>query len=328
MYKAFFHFQLNPFEISPDPYFLYPTVRHYEALASLYYGIRARKGFVVLSGEVGTGKTMVVRCLLEKLEKNRVHYAYIFNTRLSPTEFLRYLTSELGVEATGRDKSGLLLRLHEFLIRSHSDGRTTVLVVDEAHLLRRDVLEEIRLLTNLETNRDKLLQIMLVGQPELDQKLDSPSLRQLKQRIALRYHLRPLTWEETQGYINWRLKRAGANGEPPIFPEKTLQVIFQYSGGYPRLINTICDNSLISAYAAGMPSISVDIVEEICLDLRLSPSSPCTYSLEEARKPSGQVSNPELAKALQELADVVERAAQTYLARTKSPTEDIDEPDL
>ena len=145
MYKGFFQLKRNPFEITPDPAFLYATVRHYEALASLYYGIRARKGFVVLTGEVGTGKTMLVRCLLEKLDKNRVHYAYVFNPRLSPREFLRYLAGDLGLPGSGREKSQLLLRLHQFLIRCHSQGQTTVLVVDEAHLLSRDVLEEIRL---------------------------------------------------------------------------------------------------------------------------------------------------------------------------------------
>ncbi|MFQ5737597.1 MAG: ExeA family protein [Acidobacteriota bacterium] len=311
MYQAFFQLKRPPFEISPDPSFLYPTVRHYEGLAALYYGIRARKGFVVLSGEVGTGKTMIVRCLLEKLDKNRVHYAYVFNTRLSPREFLRYLAGDLGVPVKGRDKGELLLRLHEFLIRRHSQGHTTVLIVDEAHLLRRDVLEEIRLLTNLETNREKLLQIALVGQPELDELLDSPKLRQLKQRIALRYQLQPLTWEEIQGYVGWRLKVAGANGKHSIFPRETLQVIHQYSRGYPRLINTICENALITAYAAGTQSVSVGMIEEVCRDLRLAATDPPVP--ESAPKPNGQPPTPEFALALQELVDAVRSVTQTYL---------------
>lgn len=274
MYKAFFHLKRNPFEITPDPAFLYPTVRHFEALANLYYGIRAHKGFVVLTGEVGTGKTMVVRCLLEKLEKSQVHYAYVFNTRLSPREFLHYLAGDLGLPGVGRDKGQLLLRLNEFLIRRHSLGQVTVLVVDEAHLLRPEVLEEIRLLTNLETSNQKLLQIALVGQPELDTRLDSPNLRQLKQRIALRYHLEPLTWEETQGYVARRLEVAGANGRAPLFPPETLALIYQHSEGYPRLINTICENGLITACAAGTPAVMVDQVEEVCRDLRLAPKLP------------------------------------------------------
>ncbi|MFQ5777812.1 MAG: ExeA family protein [Terriglobia bacterium] len=313
MYKEFFHLKANPFEISPDPDFLYPTARHYEALASLYYGIRARKGFVVLTGEVGTGKTMTVRCLMDKLEKNRVHYAYVFNTRLTPREFLRYLAGDLGLPTNWKEKSELLLRLHEFLIRRHSQGDTTVLVVDEAHLLRRDVLEEIRLLTNLETNRAKLLQIALVGQPELDELLDSPNLRQLKQRIALRCQLRPLTWEETQGYVRWRLKVAGANGESAIFPRESLEVIFRYSQGYPRLINTIGENTLISAFAAGTRKIPVGLVEEACCDLRLSPGP----SPKSAEAVSGQPGRTEFPAALQELVDVVETAAEGYVTRTK-----------
>lgn len=323
MYKTFFGLKRNPFDLSPDPYFLYPTHRHYEALASLYYGIRARKGFVVLTGEVGTGKTMVVRCLLEKLEKNQVHSAYVFNTRLSPRGFLRYLAGDLGLPSNWKGKSELLLRLNEFLIRRHSQGHTTVLVVDEAHLLRRDVLEEIRLLTNLETNRDKLLQIALVGQPELDQVLDSPELRQLKQRVALRYQLQPLTWEETVGYVSWRLKLAGTNSDGPIFPTETLEIIFRYSNGYPRLINTICENALISAYAAGTRNISVDLIEETCGDLRLALGNPSDrHDQPHQKKPNGQPPGPELPRALQELVDVVETVTRSYLARVQSAPED------
>ena len=288
MYEAFFRLERDPFEISPDPYFLYPTGRHNEALANLYFAIRAPKGFVVLTGEVGTGKTLLVRCLLEKLEKNRVPYAYVFNTRLSSQEFLRYLAAELGLPGEWKGKSDLLLRLREFLMRRHNQGRTTVLVVDEAHLLRRGVLEEIRLLTNLETSRGGLLQIALVGQPELDEKLDSPELRQLKQRIAFRCQLLPLTWEETQGYVDWRLKRAGANGDSPIFPLETLRVIYHYSRGYPRLINTICENALISGYATGNDSIPVELVEEACRDLRLAVDpSFVANNQEDQSKPNG-----------------------------------------
>ena len=320
MYKAFFRLKRSPFELSPDPQFLYPTVRHFEALANLYYGIRARKGFVVLTGEVGTGKTMVTRCLLEKLDKNRVHYAYVFNTLLSPWEFLRYLAGDLGLPGTYKGKSQLLLRLNEFLIRRHSQGQTTVLIVDEAHLLRPDVLEEIRLLTNLETSREKLLQIALVGQPELDKRLDSVNLRQLKQRIALRYQLQPLTWEETQGYVNWRLKVAGANGHTSIFPRETLEAIFHYSRGYPRLINTVCENSLITAYAAGAHSIKPTMVEEVCHDLRLSPKGSLdSDGQENTPKLNRHLAGPEFAQALQEVVDAVTSVAQTYKERPLPP---------
>ncbi len=269
MYKTFFQLQRDPFEISPDPHFIYPTTRHNEALANLYYAILARKGFVVITGEVGTGKTLLVRCLLEELEKHRVRCAYVFNPLLKPLEFLRYLTSDLGLAGEGNEKNDLLKTLYVSLLRSHSQGYSTVLVVDEAHLLCHEMLEEIRLLSNLETTKGKLLQIALVGQPELDEKLDAPGLRQLKQRIALRYSLRPLNWEDTRNYVQWRLDRAGASPNPPIFPEETLRAVFQYSRGVPRLINTICENALVSAYAASMRSVSVQVVKEVCADLRL-----------------------------------------------------------
>ncbi len=280
MYKAFFKLRRNPFELSPDPYFLFPTARHYEALANLYYAIRGRKGFVVLTGEVGTGKTLLLRCLLDKLERHRVQCAYVFNPILEPEEFLRYIVADFGLQGEWKDKSSLLMALHDYLIRGHRQGQTSVLVLDEAHLLSQAVLEESRLLSNLETPWGKLLQIALVGQPELDAKLDSPELRQLKQRIALRCRLEPLNWEEVQEYVNWRLKRAGANGESPIFPVETLRTVCRYSRGYPRLINTICENALISALAVGARTVPIELIEEACTDLHLTPGPPADRPVE------------------------------------------------
>lgn len=271
MYKNFYNLKRNPFEITPDPSFLFPTRKHNEALAALYYGVRRHKGFVVLTGEVGTGKTLLVRCLLQLLNRKDVAYAYVFNSRLNPVEFLQYSAGDFGLNVAGKNKSELLLELSGFLISRHRQKQTTVLVVDEAHHLEVDVLEEIRLLTNLETAEEKLLQILLVGQPELDEKLDSTELRQLKQRIALRSRLEPLTLEETEGYIQRRLQLAGSDAQAAgLFPPETMARVFRHSSGIPRLINTICENALITAFARQSQSVAADIIDEVATDFRLS----------------------------------------------------------
>jgi general secretion pathway protein A len=271
MYKSFYKLQRNPFEITPDPSFLFSTTRHNEALAALYYGVRRRKGFVVMTGEVGTGKTLLVRCLLQLLKGTNVAYAYVFNSCLSPLEFLQYVTTDFGLPTSGKNKSDLLHALSSFLIARHQNRLTTVLVADEAHHFSTEVLEEIRLLTNLETAQEKLLQILLVGQPELDVKLDSPELRQLKQRIALRSRLEPLSEEETGGYIHRRLQLAGANSSAGIlFPSETIAEVYRHSRGIPRLINTVCENALINAYARQMRGVTPDIIEEVAADFRLN----------------------------------------------------------
>ncbi len=272
MYKAFFKLRRNPFELTPDPSFLFPTRRHNEALAALYYGVRRRKGFVVLTGEVGTGKTLLVRCLLQLLKGSNVAFAYSFNSRLSPMEFLQYVTGDFGLPAAaGKNKSELLLQLGSFLVGRYQQKLTTVLVADEAHHLSEEVLEEIRLLTNLETSQGKLLQILLVGQPELDEKLDSTELRQLKQRIELRAQLLPLDLEETRGYILRRLQLSGAESQANVlFPYETIAVVYRISRGIPRLINTICENALVSAYAEQLQSVPPEIIQEVASDFRLN----------------------------------------------------------
>jgi general secretion pathway protein A len=271
MYKSFFNLKRNPFEITPDPSFLFPTRRHNEALAALYYGVRRHKGFVVMTGEVGTGKTLLVRCLLQLLNRKDVAYAYVFNSRLSPVEFLQYIAGDLGLNTAGKNKSELLLELSNYLISRYQQKLTTVLVVDEAHHLEIEVLEEIRLLTNLETAERKLLQILLVGQPELDLKLDSFELRQLKQRIALRSQLEPLSLEETTGYIQRRLQLAGASSNnTQLFPPETMARVYRHSSGIPRLINTVCENALITAFARQSQTVSPDIIDEVAADFRLS----------------------------------------------------------
>jgi general secretion pathway protein A len=311
MYKKFFGLTRSPFDISPDPYFLFPTVRHNEALASIVHGVLRRKGFMVLSGEVGTGKTLMVRCLLELLRTRGVASANVFNPRLRPKEFLHYVIGDLGMNpASAENKGTLLLQLYNYLIARQQKNQTTVLIVDEAQNMDVELLEEIRLLTNLETAQQKLLQIVLVGQPELDQKMDSPQLRQLKQRITLRCTLEPLKEIETRAYIWERMKRAGVAFEAVlIFSPATVASIYRYSQGIPRLINTICENALIHAYAQQSKTITEEMVHEVAHDLRLRVTSVALTSS------SGFDDGQErVAKSLQDLVKMLERAARGSLA--------------
>ena len=251
MYKEFFGLARNPFELTPDPTCFVAMRRHSEALAALYYGVRWHKGFVVVTGEVGTGKTLLLRCLLNLLKKSPdVAYAYLFNSRLSIPEFLEYILSDLGLPAAGKNKSEMLFEFGRYLIRRGESDETTVLIIDEAHALSDELLEEIRLLSNFETSDTKLLQIVLVGQPELDDKLDSIHLRQLKQRIALRAQLGPLSIEEVGEYIGRRMEFAGEVADGlPIFPPQAIALVYHHSKGLPRLVNSICENALIGAYS-------------------------------------------------------------------------------
>jgi general secretion pathway protein A len=269
MYKSFYKLKRNPFEITPDPVFLFPTIRHNEALASLYYGVTAHRGFVVLTGEVGTGKTLILRSLLELLQRRAVAFALIFNPSLSPLEFMRYIAGDFGLPVEGKAKDELIHALNDFLLERHVKGLTTLLVVDEAHHLSAEILEEVRLLTNLETSQQKLLQIVLAGQPELDQKLDSYELRQLKQRVALRCHLDSLSLDETRKYVHRRLEISGAPAGSEIFSEGAVETIFRHSRGIPRLVNTVCENALLVGYAKNQATIDPEIIDGVAHDLRL-----------------------------------------------------------
>jgi general secretion pathway protein A len=273
MYKQFFGLTKNPFEISPDPYFYHATPRHNEALANLHYGVGRRKGFIVITGEVGTGKTLLVRCLLAELRKNNIAFGYVFNPLLSTTEFFQYIMADLGLQYSGRSKTEMLLDLNRFLIQRHARGLITALVVDEAQALRPELLEEIRLLTNLETSQQKLLQIVLMGQPELEAVLDSPNLRQLKQRVSLRCQLLPLDEEQTHGYVLSRLERAGAKPEPTIFEPESLARINEYSRGIPRIINNLCENAMVNAYARQQRTVTGEMITEVAADFRLTQSA-------------------------------------------------------
>jgi general secretion pathway protein A len=290
MYKKFYGLARNPFEVSPDPYFFCPTSRHTEALANLAYGVLRRKGFVVLTGEVGTGKTLLVRCLLEALTRNKVAFAYMYNPMISVPEFFTHVISEFGLVASQvRNKSDALSRLNNFLLERSRHDLTTALVVDEAQLLSWELLEEIRLLTNLETTKHKLLQIVLVGQPELEQKLDSKQLRQLKQRVGMRCTLKPLETKELRDYIHRRLQLAGANSHAAaIFPDDTIARIQQISRGLPRLVNTLCENSLLLGFGHNMHQISPEIVQEVAQDLCLDRVAEDSFgTFDETSSPSG-----------------------------------------
>lgn len=308
MYKSFYNLQRNPFEITPDPSFLFPTTRHNEALASLYYGVTAHRGFVVLTGEVGTGKTLILRSLLGLLQRRDVAFALIFNPTLSPLEFMRYIALDFGLPVTGKAKDELIHVLNGFLLQRHQKGLTTILVVDEAHHLSPEILEEIRLLTNLETSQQKLLQIVLAGQPELDQKLDSHELRQLKQRVALRCHLDPLSWNETKAYMARRLQIAGTAVTGKIFSEPAIEAVFRHSQGIPRLINTICENALLSGYAKQAATITPEIIDGVARDLRLGVVAVEQKNV--AARLSKEQEQNELLLAVKTLLEVRDRMQQ------------------
>jgi general secretion pathway protein A len=269
MYKKFYGLTRKPFEMSPDPYFYYPTPRHNEALALLTYGVTEKKGFVVVSGEVGTGKTLLLRCLLDSLIRHKIAFAFVYNPVLSVPEFLAHLLNDFGVPSKSNSKIELLSSLNSYLLARCRRGETTALVVDEAQLLSWELLEEIRLLTNLETAQFKLVQIVFVGQPELEQKLDSQELRQLKQRVAMRCRLKPLDPGEVQGYIRRRVELAGAGSAvaATMYPEPTIQTVYEFSRGIPRLINTICENALIAGYSKQTKQITPAIIQEVASDL-------------------------------------------------------------
>jgi len=246
MYNEFYGFREAPFNITPDPRFLFFSERHREAFDHLVYGITERKGFIQLTGEVGAGKTTLCRALLERLGPG-YRTALILNPCLTAAQLLRAIVDELGIRPRRQDRAGSLEALNQFLLQQVELGNDVVLLIDEAQDLSADLLEQVRLLSNLETDARKLLQIALVGQPELRDKLDQRGLRQLRQRITVRYHLTPLSPEETEGYIRFRLQVAGADGRP-TFTRWALRSIHRYAGGVPRLVNAVCDKALLCGF--------------------------------------------------------------------------------
>ena len=267
MYKRFFNLESDPFTINPDPRFLYMMPQTLEALASLQYGITSRRGFMVLTGEVGTGKTTLLRHTLDALHRTRIHSSFVFNPRLDVLEFLEFVLSDFGLTPASRTKSGMLIQLNRWLIDRFGHKEICVIVVDEAQNLSGEMLEEIRLLTNLETSSEKLVQIILSGQPELEMRLRQPDVRQLRQRISLWCRTQPLNLEQTEQYILTRLKIAGTTKQ--IFLPDSVRLIHQASGGIPRLINLICENCLIFAYVDQSEKVIPKLVKLVVDDLRL-----------------------------------------------------------
>jgi len=268
MYEQFFGLQKNPFVMAPDPGFLFLTASHREALAGLSYAILHRKGFVVVTGEAGTGKTTLLNAILQSIPPQRAHFSFVLNPTLTPAEFLELALLDFGINEVPASKAQRLMTLQRFLVQIHQEGKVAVLVVDEAHQLSPQLLEEIRLLTNFETPQGKLLQIVLAGQSELAETLNREDLRQLKQRIAVRLALRPLTPPEVDQYVRHRWRKAGAATELP-FASEAITGVAAWSRGIPRVVNAICDNALLLAFAAGASSIGAEQIREVVADLDL-----------------------------------------------------------
>ena len=272
MYRAFFGLQTHPFGVNPDPRFLCMTPHLKEVLACLAYGIRRRKGFVVLTGEVGTGKTTLIKTLLSSLNSADVATSFVFNPQLEVLDFLEFMMADFGIEVRSRIKSQMLLQLNQWLINRHRLGMTSALIIDEAQDLSLAMLEEVRLLTNLETATEKLLQIVLSGQPELDEKLRLPETRQLRQRIAFRCRTRPLTKPDTHTYIAERLRIAGTTDE--VFSPAAVDAIYGYAQGIPRVTNLLCEHALITAFVDGLRPIPAAIIHEIATEFELEEIAP------------------------------------------------------
>ncbi len=265
MYCQRFRLTKNPFHVTPDPEFLYQSPTHREALASIVYGIDERKGFIAVTGEVGVGKTTILRAYMERADREKNRIIYLFNANITFKGLIVTLCRELGVSAETEDYFDLVPRLHEALIEEYRNGRNTVLIIDEAQNMPVDTLENLRMLSNLETTRDKLLQIVLCGQIELEYMLSLRQLRQLNQRIVVRAVISPLTREESLEYIRHRLARAGCRRGIP-FTKSALRRIVRHAGGIPRIINIVCDNALITAYGCRTEKVTAAMVKEVVIE--------------------------------------------------------------
>ena len=274
MYKSFFGLKENPFNVNPDPRYLFLTKQIEEALSGLMYGIQTRKGFITLTGEVGTGKTTLVNRLLDWLHLKRTKTAFLFNSRMNTNQLFDFIMAEFDIPCDNKSKSQQLMKLNHWLLERYRAGETAVLIVDEAQNLTFPVLEEIRLLTNLETSTEKLLQIVLSGQPELEERLKLAQLRQLRQRITLRCRTMPLTSEQTHDYIQERLRIAGGDPQVEVFSEKALESVHYFSMGIPRVINLLCEHALINSFVEQQKVVQVKTIEDVAREFQLDEVEP------------------------------------------------------
>jgi putative secretion ATPase (PEP-CTERM system associated) len=323
MYERFYELRERPFALSPDPDYLYPSRVHREALDYLRYGLESHAGFVVITGEIGSGKTTLLQTLLRGLD-SQTTVARIVNTMLEPRELLETIMIDFGLEPAGKSKPLLLRDLAQYLVDQRLAGRMVLLVIDEAQNLTLDALEELRMLSNLETEKSKLLQIVLVGQPNLRDKLGAPELEQLRQRITVSYHLQPLDADETENYINHRLRRA-AVGSPVVFPRAATDMIHVRSRGVPRIINIICDAALVFGYAEERKAIDLSLVQEVLAELELTgvlPSGSAQPGDADVTMPApvaaAAVSAPAAAAAVPQQARAAEARASAALLQDLS----------
>ena len=270
IYQEFYGLKEAPFSVTSDPNFLFFSRHHKEAFSHFLYGIKERKGFLQITGEIGTGKTTLCRALLDTLDP-KTKSAFILNPNLSALQLLKAIVADFGVMVKTRSRMELMDVLNQFLITQLTEGNNVVLIIDEAQNLNPEVLEQIRMISNLETHKEKLIQIALVGQPELRQKLENPTLRQLRQRIGIRYHILPLERDEVGEYIQHRLHVAGSNGRIQFVP-KTVDSIYRYSKGIPRLINMVCDKCLLAGYVYETDEMTLEIVRR-CIQELENPST-------------------------------------------------------
>jgi putative secretion ATPase (PEP-CTERM system associated) len=279
MYTTFFGFTHKPFQLTPDPEFLFLSRVHKRALTYLDYGVADNSGFILITGEIGTGKTTVIRSLIKKIPQD-IKIARINNTKVSSDQLISMINEEFGIYSKGDDKTQMLSKLNDFIISQYAQGRRSMIIIDEAQNLTPNLLEEVRLLSNLETDKSKLLQIILIGQPELNALLSRPDLEQLRQRIAVNSHISPLTRDEVEAYILHRLRVAG-NEHAVTFEDGSMDVLYSFSRGIPRLINIACDFLLLAAFADETKVIDVTLVKEITGDLEINNPKTCAVPVRE-----------------------------------------------